>query len=240
MRRDVLLGLFAKRSPGRIIEFGCGAGSLLAELARKGFIGIGIEQSTSAMRLSEAMTKGTPGATVVSEVTGIPFESQDYLAAFEVLEHIEDDRAALRDWARFLRRGGEIILSVPAHPERWNAADVWAGHYRRYTRQGLANLAAGAGLQIDSILCYGFPIANLMERFAAPVYARQLAASKGAMIDKAEQTGASGSDRRLLTRLWPVYRAFPTRHLLMAVLAIQRRFLKSNRGIGFIMIARKI
>jgi SAM-dependent methyltransferase len=240
MRRDILLRLFAKRSPGRIIEFGCGAGSLLAELARKGFVGIGIEQSASALRLSEAMTQDTPGARVVSDVTGIPAESQDYLAAFEVLEHIEDDRAALLDWTRFLRRGGEVILSVPAHPERWNAADVWAGHYRRYTRQGLGDLAAGAGLQVDTILCYGFPVANLMERFAAPIYARQLSALQREAVDKAQQTGASGSDRRLLTRLWPFYKSFPIRHLVLGVLALQRRFLNSDRGIGYILIARKI
>jgi SAM-dependent methyltransferase len=240
MRRDILLRLLADRTPGRIIEFGCGAGSLLAELARKGFVGIGIEQSDSALRLSGAMTQDTPAARVIHDVTGIPAESQDYLAAFEVLEHIEDDRAALSDWTRFLRRGGEVIVSVPAHPERWNAADIWAGHYRRYTRHDLSDLAAGIGLQVESILCYGFPVANLMERVVAPIYARQLSVSTRATIDKAEQTGASGSDRRLLTRLWPFYRTFPIRHILTAVLALQRRFLASDRGIGYIMIARKL
>jgi SAM-dependent methyltransferase len=240
MRRDILLGLFAERVPGRIIEFGCGAGALLTELAQRGFVGIGVEHSASALRLSEAMTHAVPAVRIVSQVTDVPAESQDYLAAFEVLEHIEDDRRALQDWTRFLRRGGEVILSVPAHPERWNAADVWAGHFRRYTRQGLGDLAVGAGLQVDHILCYGFPVANLMERIAAPIYARQLSASKRAEIDKAERTGESGSDRRLLTRLWPVYKVFPARNILQSILALQRRFLRSDKGIGYIMIARKI
>lgn len=49
MRRDLLLRLFGARKPGRVLEFGCGSGALLAELAGKGFTGTGIEQSEAAL-----------------------------------------------------------------------------------------------------------------------------------------------------------------------------------------------
>lgn len=239
MRRDLLLRLFGARKPGRVLEFGCGSGALLAELAGNGFTGTGIEQSEAALRLARRMTAGFPGISVQADARDEAPESCDYLAAFEVLEHIEDDRATLALWSGYLRPGGTAILSVPAHPERWNPADVWAGHYRRYRREDLHALAQAAGLIVEEVICYGFPFANVMERLAAPVYARQLTKPAKDGLDQAGRTGESGTDRRLLTRLWPIYSAFPARHLVQGALALQRRFLGSDRGIGYILIARK-
>lgn len=239
MRRDILLRLFAQRQPGRILEIGCGSGALLAELAQAGFVGVGIEQSPSALRLAEVLAQNVSGLRITSDLSDVPPESQDYLAAFEVLEHIEDDRLALSEWTRHLRSGGEVLLSVPAHPKRWNPADVWAGHFRRYTRQALSDLATASGLEVTSILGYGYPLANIMEHLAAPIYARQLHTLDASGVGKSERTGASGSDRRLLTRLWPVYRTFPLRHLVRSALALQRKSVGADRGIGYILVARK-
>ena len=239
MRRDLLLRLLAERDPGRVLEFGCGSGALLAELALQGFSGTGIEQSEAALRLARKMTAGHPGMKILADAKDEAPESYDYLAAFEVLEHIEDDRGTLASWANYLRPGGTAILSVPAHPERWNPADVWAGHYRRYRREDLHALAQAAGLTVEKVVCYGFPLANVMEKMAAPVYARQLTKPAKDKLDQAGRTGESGTDRRLLTRLWPIYSAFPARHAIQGALALQRRFLGSDRGIGYILIARK-
>lgn len=239
MRRDILLGLFAQRGPGKILEIGCGAGALSAELARMGFDVIGIEQSPSALRLATVLAAATQGMRIARDVTDIPFESQDYIAAFEVLEHIEDDRMALSEWTRHLRRGGEVLLSVPAHPERWNPADIWAGHFRRYTRQALCDLATASGLEVTSVQCYGYPFGTMMERVVGPIYARQLRVMDGVEAEKTQRTGASGSDRRILTRLWPVYRSFPVRQIVQGALALQRKSLGSERGIGYILVARK-
>jgi SAM-dependent methyltransferase len=239
MRRDLLLRLILAREPGRILEFGCGSGALLAELAEAGFLAIGVEQSPAALALARQVTAGLAAVQILPHAPEPVLPIQDYLAAFEVLEHIEDDHAALKDWVRHLRPGGTVLLSVPAHPERWNPADVWAGHFRRYRRSDLTALAAAAGLIVEDVICYGFPVANLMERLAAPVYARQSARQAKGGLDQAGRTGASGTDRRLLTRLWPLYSRFPLALALRGILALQRRFLGSDRGIGYILIARK-
>jgi SAM-dependent methyltransferase len=239
MRRDILLRLLAQRSPGTFLEIGCGSGALIAELAKLGFTGTGIEQSPSALLLANTLAQEVPNLRIASDLLAVPFESQDYLAAFEVLEHIESDQQALSEWTHYLRPGGEVFISVPAHPERWNPADEWAGHFRRYTRQSLSDLAAASGLEVISIQCYGHPFASVMEYLAAPIYARQLRTLQAGSVDKTERTGASGSDRRLLTQLWPIYSRFPVRHLVQGAIAVQSRLLGSERGVGYLLTARK-
>ena len=70
----------------------------------------------------------------------------DLVCAFEVLEHIEDDAAAVRQWAARLRPGGWLLLSVPAHQRRYGPADELVGHFRRYDPARLTALLARCGL----------------------------------------------------------------------------------------------
>ncbi|MEW9920643.1 class I SAM-dependent methyltransferase [Marimonas sp. MJW-29] len=240
MRRDLLLQIFDRLAPGRIIEYGCGAGSLLADLTARGFSALGVDQSPSALRLARKLAAENENLSVAASDDDARPESFDYLTAFEVFEHIEDDHAALAAWSRFLRPGGTLIFSVPAHPHRWNAADEWAGHFRRYTRADLHALAEGAGFEVTEIQSYGFPVANAMEKLGAKIYARQSAGEDRAEMDKTERTEASGSDRKLLTKLWPIYSAWPFATLFRAMLAFQRLFAGGDRGIGYIVVARKV
>jgi hypothetical protein len=83
-----------------------------------GFAGIGIEQSPSALQLADVLAHDVLGVRITSGLADIPSESQVYLAAFEVLEHIEDDRLAQSEWTRHLRSVGEVLLTAPAHPVR--------------------------------------------------------------------------------------------------------------------------
>src|SRR3546814_10271932 len=72
------------------------------------------------------------------------------VCAFDVLEHIEDDRLAIQEWIRWLAPNGKTILSVPAHRSRWGAGDVWAGHYRRYDRNDVEQLLVSCGMEVRS------------------------------------------------------------------------------------------
>ncbi len=239
LRRDLLLPIFRTATPGRILEMGCGAGALLSELAERGYTGLGVDFSENARKLARAFVADHPGMRISDTVSGEAPESFDFLCAFEVLEHIEDDLGALRDWSRYLRGGGTLIISVPAHPERWNPADEWAGHFRRYRRQDLTGMVASAGFRVEDVQCYGFPLANVMERATAGLYARQSAADDREKLDKTGRTGESGTDRKLLTRLWPFYSVFPVPLVMSGFWHWQRRALTSDRGIGYILIARK-
>ncbi len=57
----------------------------------------------------------------------------DVVCSFEVLEHLEDDAAALAGWATFIKPGGHLIMSVPGFAERFGPMDENVGRFRRYS-----------------------------------------------------------------------------------------------------------
>jgi 2-polyprenyl-3-methyl-5-hydroxy-6-metoxy-1,4-benzoquinol methylase len=61
-------------------------------------------------------------------------ETFDVIGEFDVLEHIEDEKAVLMAMHRALRPGGDIALTVPQHPRLWSGTDEAAHHKRRYER----------------------------------------------------------------------------------------------------------
>jgi SAM-dependent methyltransferase len=75
------------------------------------------------------------GASVVGAlITSLPFAdaSFDLVCALDIVEHVDDDAAALEELSRVARPGAAVLLSVPLHPELWNAFDDFVGHRRRY------------------------------------------------------------------------------------------------------------
>ncbi len=73
---------------------------------------------------------------------------------FDVLEHVEDDRAFIRAIRNYLRPGGMVYLTVPAFEWLWSYEDASAGHYRRYTRRSLSRVLTEAGLQVEFVTCF--------------------------------------------------------------------------------------
>ena len=78
----------------------------------------------------------------------LPRGAYDLVTAFDVLEHIEDDRSAMVDMADVLRPGGLLLLTVPAHPRLWSDHDEMHHHFRRYRPGEVEDLARGSGLEV--------------------------------------------------------------------------------------------
>ena len=87
----------------------------------------------------------------------------DLVCAFEVIEHIEDDRAALATWVSHVAPGGSLLLSTPADPERYGVMDEAVGHFRRYEPDALAGLLRAAGLVDVRLTLYGAPLSYVLE-----------------------------------------------------------------------------
>ena len=80
----------------------------------------------------------------------------DTIMALNVLEHIEDDQAALNALASLLLPGGMLLLMVPALPFLYGRIDESAGHFRRYTRKELAGKVKNAGLEVCQVYYMNF------------------------------------------------------------------------------------
>ena len=74
----------------------------------------------------------------------------DTIICLNVLEHIADDRGALRRVRELLQPGGRLLLLVPAHRALYGTIDEAIGHYRRYERADLVELLGASGLQVES------------------------------------------------------------------------------------------
>jgi SAM-dependent methyltransferase len=237
LRRDRVLAAAEGLPPGKVLEFGCGSGALLHEFAQRGHECVGVETSAQARAIASDMLGAFPSAKIVGDVTEAgPFEA-DLLIACEVLEHIEEDAAALAEWVSRLRPGGRMILTVPAHMRMWGVRDIWAGHVRRYSRQDLQRLADGTGLEVERIECNGFPLVNLTNFFAnLSVRGKGLA---GGSEGQTQATAASGVDRSLHLKLFGLQTSLPGRLILKAGCLLQRAFLGTDWGDCFVMVATR-
>lgn len=241
LRRGLVLSHLAGQPPGRVLEIGPGVGALLHELAAAGWSCTGVETSPQAFERAVRAASQTEG---VALRTSLPEDGEAYdcLMAFEVLEHIEDDLGALRDWLTRIRPGGKVLLSVPAHERLWCASDVLAGHWRRYGRDQFARLATDAGCDVDSIESYGWPLGNLTAGVRAWVDARKLGSGPVAdpsVEQRSEYTATSGIDRRWFARIYPLYANAAGAAAFKICLAIQRLALRTELGNGYLLTATK-
>jgi SAM-dependent methyltransferase len=78
----------------------------------------------------------------------------DFVVCQNVLEHIDDDAGAVAAMGAALRPGGHMTLLVPAHPRLYNRLDRSYDHHRRYTRERLAGLVDGAGLELEDLYSF--------------------------------------------------------------------------------------
>lgn len=98
------------------------------------------------------------GASVVAGlITALPFADAafDLVCALDIVEHVEDDATALDELSRVAKPGAAVLLSVPLHPERWNAFDDFVGHRRRYRPETLEDTLGRHGLRIERSAVYG-------------------------------------------------------------------------------------
>jgi SAM-dependent methyltransferase len=150
---------------GRFFEAGAGTGHMSALFLDRGFIGAGHDLGESSRAMMRDRFEGlTPRMQVVDDIDELADGSFDYLLAFEVLEHIENDVEVLASWARKLRPGGRLLVSVPAHQRKFGASDAMVGHVRRYERSNLRNVLTAAGFTDVDMVNYGWPITELTRR----------------------------------------------------------------------------
>ena len=173
LRHALALKVLKRQPRVPLVEFGCGSGRLLLDLARLGFSPVGVEPSTSAAERARTATADIPSIRILTDPNKPPETRFRIGVALEVLEHVEDDAETLRTWTDWLETDAIFIASVPAHMRLWSAGDDVAGHVRRYERSELEDLFRKAGYRVLSCWSYGYPLTavtrRLRDRHAAAV-----------------------------------------------------------------------
>ena len=133
----------------RILDVGCGTGANLQMLAKYGEAE-GVDISVEALEFCRArgLAKVKQGAA-----ESLPYEnaSFDLVTALDVVEHLNDDVAGLKEMLRVLRPRGRALLFVPAFMFLWGVQDDISHHRRRYTAKQIAGRMSAAGLRVERV-----------------------------------------------------------------------------------------
>jgi SAM-dependent methyltransferase len=172
-RRHLLSKAIADLTPGRALDVGAAGGGNTRVLRAHGWKAIALEYGEDGAEVAA----GRGLATLRAHATSLPVadSSLDLVVAFDLLEHLVDDDAAVSEVHRVLRPGGTYLVAVPADPRLWSDHDEAVDHVRRYTRPGLVDLLERGRFRIESVHSW-----NVLLR---PVVALRRRSSSGSDLD---------------------------------------------------------
>jgi SAM-dependent methyltransferase len=144
--REVVDVLRTATDARTIWDVGAGSGSMASRLSRAGFDVVSVEPlPEGASAIAELRCGAVFCGTL--ESLELPDRSVQAIGFFDVLEHLDDPRPALREARRALVDGGVVVATVPAFQWLWSNADENAGHRRRYTRRALDQVMTSCDLR---------------------------------------------------------------------------------------------
>ena len=152
----------------KILNIGCGTGGTIATLEKYGQL-TNVDTSKEAIR--HLKKRGIKNVTQVEGLV-LPYKNNsfDIVIALDVLEHIENDSKALKEWYRVLKPEGKLLITVPAYQWLWSEHDESLHHYRRYTASGLHNLVNQNNYKVfkrSYIIVFSFPLIVLYRLIAS-------------------------------------------------------------------------
>jgi SAM-dependent methyltransferase len=163
-RARLALALLAARElepPARVLDAGCGSGVLLQALEQRGYTVSGLDISRRALARIDRSDRTLIEADL-SRCRPPDIEPFDVVFLLDVIEHLDDEKVALRTLNHLLKPCSLIVVSVPARPELFSEFDRVQGHRRRYTPQSLASVFDDTGLEVREILWWGYLMVPLL------------------------------------------------------------------------------
>ena len=145
--KSILERYLLPRKNCRILDIGCGTGKILEMLRPFGDVS-GADTSIAALEFCRK--RGVDNLYHLTREVCLPFidSSFDFVTAFDVLEHVDDDRRMIREIRRVCNPSGKLLITVPAFMFLWSPHDDAVQHRRRYTKKQLQELLKLEGLRV--------------------------------------------------------------------------------------------
>ncbi len=152
---EYLLTSFNISSKELAIDIGCGVGSNLNVLSSKGIHTIGLDHSLYALTL---VKRRLELPLINGDLNKLPLRSNSIglIVAMDVLEHLDNDANGISEFYRVLKKGGNLILTVPAFKSLWGIQDVVTGHKRRYSKEEILTKLVQGGFEIMRFSYFNF------------------------------------------------------------------------------------
>ena len=150
------------------IDFGCGAGDLACTISEQGLIGEAYDFSESAINVANSIKqkKGLADEQIIFKQSTKEIKKYnkkvDLVLCLEVLEHVENDKELYSNLVRLAKKN--IIISVPAKRDLFDASDEMAGHFRRYNREDLVSMLESVNVDSYKIISYGYQLNNMVRK----------------------------------------------------------------------------
>jgi len=226
-RNAILTDVLTNFPPdGAIFDIGGGNGYVAKGLDAAGFPCVLVEPGLAGA--THAVNRGVRNV-IWSTLESANFRAGSLPAAglFDVVEHIEADGRFLKQLHGLLRPQARIYLTVPAFETLWSTDDVYAGHYRRYSRGSLSAALQKAGFVMEYVSCFFWFL-------AVPVFTLRAVPSflglRKASLETARRDHAAGPGR--------------LSHILDWVMKGERNWIQGNRRIPFgsscVAVARRV